>query len=103
MDPPVSDPIAMKQRPAATAAAEPPDETPGLHCTFQGLRTGGKSTPQAASLMVVLPSKMAPACFSRSQVVACWVGIRRANTCEPLRVGIPRRIVIVLKSDRDAM
>ena len=89
MDPPVSEPIAMKQRPAPTAAPEPPDERPGLRRTSQGLRTGGKSTPHAASLMVVLPRRTAPASLKRAQVVASRRGIRSENTREPLRVATP--------------
>ena len=41
IDPPVSEPMAMKQSPAPTAAPEPPEDRPGLRRTSQGLRTGG--------------------------------------------------------------
>jgi hypothetical protein len=40
MEPPVSVPSAPKHIWAATAAAEPPDEPPGLRSSAQGLRTG---------------------------------------------------------------
>ena len=37
MEPPVSEPRAAKQRPAATATAEPPLLPPGDRAVFQGL------------------------------------------------------------------
>ena len=89
IEPPVSEPMAMKQRPAATAAPDPPDDRPGFRRTSHGFRTGGKSTPQAASLMVVLPSKTAPASCKRTHTVASCAGIRSANTPDPLRVATP--------------
>ena len=39
-EPPVSVPVAIGARRAATAAAEPPEEPPGMRCVFQGLRAG---------------------------------------------------------------
>ena len=38
MDPPISDPMASVAMPAANAAAEPPDDPPGVQSGFQGLR-----------------------------------------------------------------
>ena len=38
IDPPVSVPSAAMHWPAATAAAEPPEEPPGTWSRFQGLR-----------------------------------------------------------------
>ena len=40
IEPPVSVPSAAKHKPAETAAADPPDEPPGLRSMAQGLRTG---------------------------------------------------------------
>ena len=37
-DPPPSPPVAMGTSPPATAAAEPPDEPPGVRPVSQGLR-----------------------------------------------------------------
>ena len=37
-EPPISQPSAMGTQPTATAAAEPPDEPPGVRSGFQGLR-----------------------------------------------------------------
>jgi hypothetical protein len=38
IDPPPSPPVAMLHSPPATAAAEPPDEPPGVRSGFHGLR-----------------------------------------------------------------
>ena len=40
IEPPVSVPVAIGARPAATAATEPPLEPPGTRLVSQGLRTG---------------------------------------------------------------
>jgi hypothetical protein len=40
MEPPVSVPIAQGALPAATAAAEPPDEPPGTRVVSHGLSVG---------------------------------------------------------------
>jgi hypothetical protein len=42
IEPPVSVPVAARHRSAATAAAEPPEDPPGVSCrssTFQGFTT----------------------------------------------------------------
>src|SRR5580698_4382153 len=69
IEPPVSDPIAATQSPAATAAAEPPLEPPGMRERSHGLRTGGVIVPQAYSCVRVLPSRIAPAWRSRAAAV----------------------------------
>src|ERR1700679_2277766 len=71
IEPPVSVPVAARQRSPATAAAEPPDEPPGtrlelLFLARQGLKTGPAALvsfdePMANSSMLVLPSITAPA------------------------------------------
>src|SRR5579862_7388730 len=70
MDPPVSVPVAAIQRPAATAAADPPDDPPGTterleFCGRHGLVTGlnqlfSFDEPMANSSIFVLPSSTAP-------------------------------------------
>ena len=70
MEPPVSDAVAPRHRSAATAAAEPPDEPPGVSRWFdpavrQGLVTGPHALvsldePMANSSMFSLPSITAP-------------------------------------------
>src|SRR5207244_11720696 len=79
IQPPVSVPIAHATRPAATAAADPPDEPPGTRSRSHGLRTGPNpefsfDEPIANSSMLVLPSTGAPALTSRSTDVAVYGG-----------------------------
>src|SRR5579884_1333552 len=70
IDPPPSDPVAHGTIPDATAAAEPPEEPPGVRLGSQGLRV----TPLAAlavqghmvsSGTLVIPIGIAPAARSR--------------------------------------
>ena len=42
MEPPVSEPVAPKQKPAATAAPDPLLEPPLMCAVFQGFLTGPK-------------------------------------------------------------
>ncbi len=70
IDPPVSVAVAARAIPAATAAADPPDEPPGVRAELlprerQGLVTGPKALvsldePMANSSMLSLPSMTAP-------------------------------------------
>src|SRR6185436_235598 len=70
IEPPVSVPVAPRQRCAATAAAEPPDDPPGTSAAFEFLRRHGDTTgpknevslddPMANSSLLSLPSMMAP-------------------------------------------
>ena len=71
----MSVPVAAGASNAATAAAEPPEEPPGTHSMFQGLRTAPKyelsfDEPMANSSMFVLPRMTAPAALQRSITVA---------------------------------
>jgi hypothetical protein len=70
MEPPPSEPVAAATIPAPTAAAEPPEEPPGVRAGFHGLRV----TPFAAvavhgqiisSGTLVMPMGIAPASRSR--------------------------------------
>ena len=75
IDPPVSEPSATGAKPAATAAALPPDEPPGTRVGSWGLRVGPNAEfsvelPMANSSRLVLPMAMAPAAASRSTTVA---------------------------------
>ena len=75
IDPPVSEPSASGANPAATAAAEPPDDPPGTRDRSWGLRVGPKAEfsvelPMANSSRLVLPTTTAPAAASRSTTVA---------------------------------
>ena len=65
-EPPASEPSASGTQPLATAAAEPPDEPPGVRSGFHGLRVIPHSAlkvllEKANSGVVVLPTMMAPA------------------------------------------
>ena len=68
IEPPVSVPVAPRQRLAATAAAEPPEEPPGTSGVLAPLRRhdvtgpkhGSRSTSLANSSLLSLPSITAP-------------------------------------------
>ena len=59
-EPPVWLPIASGNMPAATAAAEPEDDPPGVCAGLRGLRVPAGSS-DANSVVTVLPSTMPPA------------------------------------------
>jgi len=70
IEPPVSVPEAPRHRPAATAAAEPPDEPPGTSFCCEPRRRHGYTTapkhdvsldePMANTSLLSLPSNTAP-------------------------------------------
>ena len=75
IEPPVSEPVATGTKPAATAAAEPPDDPPGTRWTSQGLCTAPKyelslSEPMANSSMLSLPRLTKPLFAMLSTTVA---------------------------------
>src|SRR5207342_2032273 len=84
IEPPVSVPVAPRQRCAATAAAEPPDEPPGTSGVFAPLRRHGDVTgpmndvsfdePMANSSLLVLPSSTAPSRQRLALTVDSYVG-----------------------------
>ena len=79
IDPPVSDPSASGTIRAATAAADPPLEPPGVRSGAHGLRVGPNAEfsvddPIANSSQLVLPTMTAPAAMSRSTAVALYGG-----------------------------
>ena len=66
----MSVPSASGAKPAATAAAEPPDEPPGTRSASHGLWVTPKAEfsveePIANSSMFVLPSEIRPAALTR--------------------------------------
>jgi hypothetical protein len=70
----VSVPRAHTASPAATAAADPPEEPPGTVSRFQGLRTGPNAEfsfelPIANSSQFVFPTSTEPAAFRRAHGV----------------------------------
>ena len=71
MEPPPSPPVASGTTPAATSAAEPPLEPPGVRDVSQGLRVMPVSGPwvmpfQPNSGVVVLQKNTAPASRRRA-------------------------------------
>src|SRR5271156_826841 len=79
---------------AATAAADPPDEPPGILFRSHGLWLGPNAEfsveePIANSSMLVLPRMIAPACFSRLVIVASYGGCQPSKMRLPHVVGIP--------------
>src|SRR5271170_8005873 len=80
MEPPVSVPSETTDRPAATAAAEPPLDPPGTRSRAPGFRTGPYAEfsfelPMANSSQLVLPRITAPAASRRSTAVASYGGV----------------------------
>ena len=69
VEPPVCEPSAAGIIRAATAAAEPLLEPPGVCAVFQGLRVG-EGSAVANSVVTVLPRIIAPACCKRTVTVA---------------------------------
>ena len=71
IDPPPSDPVASGTRPAATAAADPPDDPPADRSSAHGLRVAPNSgltvsAFQPSSGVFVLPTTTQPAARRRS-------------------------------------
>ncbi len=104
MDPPVSVAVAARQRSAATAAEEPPDEPPGtslssvtlpfLPLRRQGDTTGPKALvsldePIANSSLLSLPSMTAPAAQRLAPTVLSYVGLKSSRIFEQAVVRMP--------------
>ena len=73
IEPSVWVPSASGTSPAATAAAEPDEDPPGVCSRFQGL-TVGPGCRQANSVDTVLPKIVAPRLRSRSTTQASAAG-----------------------------
>src|SRR5260221_8415046 len=91
-DPPVSVPSATSTAPAATAAAEPPEEPPGTRVGSIGLREGPHAEcsvelPIANSSQLVFPAMIAPASRSRRTAVASNGERQPSRIFEPHVVG----------------
>ncbi len=77
MEPPPSPPWAMGTMPAATAAAEPPLEPPGVRSVSQGLWVGPKRRGSVVgrrpnSGVFVFPRTMSPARLCRITSSLSW-------------------------------
>src|SRR4051794_12309818 len=94
IEPPPSPPVASVHNPPATAAAEPPDEPPGVRPSSHGLRVGPLSfvnvrlTPPN-SLDVVSPNGTAPASSRRVTIVAVYDATRSRKTTDASVEGQP--------------
>src|ERR1700731_4103349 len=87
-DRPKSVPCPSGPIPVATGTADPPDEPEGLSAGFQGLQVTPNTSlkvlaPAANSGVLVLPSTMTPAAFSRRTTSAPSVGTLSLNNGEP--------------------
>src|SRR5688500_8611878 len=76
-EPPVSDPSAARTAPAATSAADPPDEPPGTRVASRGCFTRPNAEcsvddPIATSSRFDLQATMPPAARRRSITVALY-------------------------------
>src|SRR5205823_2658165 len=88
VEPMVCVPSARGQKPAATAAAEPLLEPPGVWLRLYGLRVGPGSI-QANSAEIVLLRMSAPALRSRVTHAASGAAKSSVGSCEPACVGKP--------------
>src|SRR5688572_5315337 len=93
-EPPVSEPSAIGTTPAATAAADPPDDPPGTRSGASGLRVGPNALfsvddPIANSSRFVLPIITAPASRKRSMTVAVYGATYPSRIFEPQLTCIP--------------
>src|SRR6185369_4749810 len=99
MEPPVSVPVAARQRRAETAAAEPPEEPPGtnsllLPLAFHGLITLPNALvvldePIANSSRFVLPNITLPACQSFAVTVDSYCGTKPFRILDAAVVCVP--------------
>src|SRR5689334_21548873 len=94
MEPPVSVPSASGASKAATAAAEPRHDPPGLRSRSHGLRVGpyaecSVEEPMANSSMLVLPRIGRPAALRRPTTVAPYGRIQPSRIFDPHVVGSP--------------
>ena len=107
IEPPPSLPCASGTMPAATAAAAPPEEPPGVRSVSHGLRVGPKRRGSVTgripnSGMLVLPTITKPASRRRRTTKASWAGDEVAEQVGAQRVRHARHGGGVLDRDRDA-
>src|SRR4051812_38660981 len=101
IEPPPSPPVANGTTPAATSAAEPPLDPPGVRETSHGLRVMPVSGPcvipfQPNSGVVVLQKNTAPASRRRATPGVSSALGEDAVACEPIRVGQPLTCAVSL-------
>src|SRR5918997_3634091 len=86
-EPPVCVPSASGTMPAATAAAEPDEEPPGVCARLRGLRVAAGSM-KAKAVVAVLPMGVAPAPRRAITTGASAFGRQPAYRGEPISVGM---------------
>ncbi len=107
IEPPPSDPVAKGTMPAASAAAEPPDDPPGPCPVSNGLAVGPKRAfevldDHANSGMLVLPTTMHPAARRRAtNGLSTVAGATSASTGAPCVVRKPTASWLSLTAERD--
>ncbi len=94
MEPPPSEPCAIGQSPAASAAAAPPLEPPALRVRSQGVRQGPFRDESVKAVVpnsgvFVFPRITKPAAFRRVMCARSNSGMFEANACEEYVVRIP--------------
>src|SRR3989442_3513375 len=85
IDPDVSPPVATVSSPAASAAADPLLDPPGVRVKFHGFFASGNAPPSPAlpnenSGSFILPTRTPPACFSFATTVASKSGTTSRST-----------------------
>ena len=94
VEPPPSVAMPIGPMPAATATAAPPLEPPDVRSALQALRVRPNSGASVSALwpnsgVVVLPNRMAPACFMRAAQTASSLGTLSSWCSEPKVVRTP--------------
>ena len=100
-DPPPSPPVAMGARNAATAAAAPPLEPPGVRVVSQGFlpvmpREFSQVPTKPSSEQFVFPRMIPPAWRMRSRNAALFCGMWSLKMMDPLVVRMPAVIWLSL-------
>src|SRR5690242_21485699 len=98
-EPPVSVPRASAHAPAATSAADPPEDPPEVRDGSRGLRvspTSGCANPAAYSRHWVVANTSAPAARRRRTTVASWRAGRGLLAGLPHPVGTPATAMMSL-------
>src|SRR5439155_26154069 len=85
IEPDVSPPVATVTRPAASAAADPLLDPPGVRDRFHGFFASGNAPPSPAlpnenSGNFILPSSSHPAAFNSATIVATKSGTKSRST-----------------------
>ena len=97
VEPPVSVPSPISARPAATAAAEPPDEPPTIRSGQTGFFTSGVTTPKPAASHARHPDEARAGAPKRFRYRAASLSARRsANSGSPAVKGCALHRDIVL-------